>query len=350
MGVTRESGAALPATLFALLAIGVLAASGFLYAFLESRAAENHEASVRAFYVADAGLNRALATATGDSAPRSVTSYDVEGGSARVMSRRILRLDGPWELRLFLSEGTHEPGREGAAHRTVAQLAHAPRPFRPPAALVAADTVHLEGDDRISGTDSSGEVCPNVADHVAGLAIRPGRFLGDTTSLDGNPALIEIAEIEAALLASGLDRRNVLRLEFVEPEWLIVENWPAGPLTGEDGWTATFAGLEPPPITGSVSGAGALVVAGDLEISGELRWEGLILVGGSAEVTGSLDVRGVVVVGLASGAGESAPRASGSVAGPGRIAVRYDGCAAAGAAARLSRGAIRRPGGWHEVY
>lgn len=346
----ERCGAALPATLFALLAIGVLAASGFLFAFLESRAAANHAASVQAFYVAEAGLSRALAATAGDTASRSVTLHQVDGGVARVESRRLIRLDGPRELRVVVSEGTHDPGREGPAQRSVAQVVLAPRPFDPPAALLAADTVRLKAGDRVSGKDPSVGSCPGVPELVAGLAVRPGRFVGDTVSIDGTPALLETAEIEAALRRSGLDARNALRREFIQPEWLIVDRWPGEPLAEGAGSTAAFADAAAPPITGTVAGAGVLVMAGDLTVAGELSWEGLVLVGGSAEVTGRLEVRGMVVVGLGVPEGEAAGRSAGSLTGSGRVIVQYDACAAAGAAARAARGTIRRPGGWYEVF
>jgi hypothetical protein len=166
-------GTALPVALLVLLAASALAASGFLRAFLDSRTTENHAAAVRSFFVAEAGLNQALAAIGTDTAASSTRSYEIEGGTVVVRSRRLLRLDPAREIRLLIAEGAYEPGREGSARRTVGQLVLAPLPFRPTAAFVAADTALLGTAAQISGLDSRGGECSGT-DAVAGLAVPPG--------------------------------------------------------------------------------------------------------------------------------------------------------------------------------
>ena len=139
---------------------------------------------------------------------------------------------------------------------------------------------------------------------------------------------------------------NAGRQEFVEPEHLISASWAPLPPAMTGGWPVTYALASAPPITGTVAGRGTLVVKGDLKVSGELRWQGLVLVAGSISVPGRLDVSGAIAVGLDAAGG--AMGASSDLSGS--VYVRYDGCAVAGAAARLARGPIRRPGGWFEVF
>ena len=338
-------GTALPVVLLVLLAASALAASGFLRAFLDSRSTENYAAAVRSFFVAEAGLNQALATIGTDTAASSTRSYEIEGGTVVVQSRRLLRLDPAREIRLLTAEGAYEPGREGSARRTVAQLVLAPLPFRATAAFVATDTALLGTAAEISGLDSRGGECSGT-DAVAGLAVPPGGFLGDTAALSGRPPLLSLPAIGASLSSSGVDWRNAGRQEFVEPEHLISAAWTPPPAAAPDAWPVTYALPSAPPITGTVTGRGTLIVKGDLTVAGELRWSGLVLVAGSLAVSGRLDVTGAVAVGLDTDGSSIAGRSNLS----GAVDIRYDGCAVAGAAARLARGPLRRPGGWFEVF
>ncbi|MEE8595942.1 MAG: hypothetical protein V3T25_08725 [Gemmatimonadota bacterium] len=338
-------GIALPVVLLVLLAASALAASGFLRAFLDSRTTENHTAAVRSFFVAEAGLNQALATIGTDTAASSTRSYEIEGGTVVVQSRRLLRLDPAREIRLLTAEGVYEPGREGSARRTVGQLVLAPLPFRATAAFVSADTALLGTAAQISGLDSGGGECSGT-DAVAGLAAPPGGFLGDTAALSGRPPLLSLPASGATLSSSEVDWRNASRQEFVEPEHLISTAWSPPPATDPDAWPVTYALPSAPPITETITGRGTLIVKGDLTVVGELRWSGLVLVAGSLAVSGRLDVAGAVAVGLDAAGGAMTGRSNLS----GAVDIRYDGCAVAGAAARLARGPIRRPGGWFEVF
>lgn len=340
----RRRGFALPATLLVLVAASALAASGFFRAFVELRTAENHAAAVRSFFVAEAGLNQALATIEADTAARWTRSWEIEDGMVEVRSRRILRLDPAREIRLLSAEGTYAPGREAAARRTVAQLVLAPTPVQPVAALVAADTARLGPAAEVSGLDRRGGECSGP-DAVAGLALPPGGFLGDAAALSGHPPLLPLPSTRASL-SSGLDWTNARRQEFVEPEALVSTEWSLPPATDPDAWPVTYVLPSAPPITGAVTGRGTLIVAGDLTVAGELRWSGLVLVAGFLDVPGELDLEGAVFVGLDGDTG--APTRGADLSGI--VDIRYDGCAVAGAAARLSRGPIRRPGGWFEVF
>jgi hypothetical protein len=340
-----RKGTALPVVLLVLLAASALAAAGFLRAFLDSRTTENHAAAVRSFYVAEAGLNHALATSGTDTAASSTRSYEIEGGTVVVDSRRLLRLDPAREIRLLTAEGVYEPGREGSAQRTVGQLVLAPLLFRTTAAFVSADTALLGSAAQISGLDSRGGECSGT-NAVAGLAVQPGGFLGDTAALSGRPPLLSLPAIGSPLSSSGVDWRNVSRQEFVEPEYLISAAWLPQPATDPDAWPVTYALPSASPLTGTVTGKGTLIVSGDLVVTGELRWTGLVLVAGSLTVSGQLDVEGAVAVGLDADGGAMTARSNLS----GAVDIRFDGCAVAGAAARLARGPIRRPGGWFEVF
>jgi len=339
-------GTALPATLLALIALAALASAGFLLTFVELRTSENYVGAVRAFYVADAGLNEMLASRPADTAAVGTSTYAVGGGTATVVSQRLLRLDRNRDLRLVTSGGVHGPGREGAARRTVAELVVTSRPFRPLAALVSASPIAVTAPARVSGFDVATAGCGAPApSSVAGLAIAPNAFLGAASALAGTPALWEIPNLAGALAAGGLDWASFSRPSFLEPEEQVTALWPDSVPSNGYG-VAVYASRNAAAIDRSVRGRGVLVVAGDLTVSGELVWEGLVLVGGAVRVTGRIDVRGGLLAGLDALMGASVNTSDLS----GNVRITYDSCAIAGATARLLRGPGTVPGSWFERF
>lgn len=340
-----RSGAALPFTLLLMIAFALLAAAGFLFVFMDLRTAENQASAVRAFYLAEAGLNRHLVESFQDTAGARTNTYDVYGDSVAVTSHRLLRIDPLRELRLIRSRAAHDPVREGPSSRTLARVVISSTPLRPPAAVVSRRVFHLGSQGHISGLGAIAAGCASTPPDVAGAAALPGDFRGDTASLRGAPPLLEPADMDSLLLGSGLDWRNLVRPELVQPDFTVSTTWPSSvpPIAGQ--WPALLAQPTAPAISGAVTGSGALVALGDLMIQGTLRWDGLVLVGGTVSVSGGLDVRGALYIGLAASTGAAGPADL-----RGAVTVDYDGCAVAAAAARLARGSARRPGGWFEVF
>lgn len=341
----EQRGTALPVVLLVLLAASALAASGFLRAFLDALSTESQVTAVRSFLLAEAGLNEALAREGADTTESHARTYEIDGGTVIVRSRRLLRLSPTRDIRLLTAEGIHRPDRQLSARRTTAQLVLAPLPFRATAALVALDTVRLGSDGEISGLDGSGGECSGKKE-IAGLAAPAGGFVGDTSALSGRPPLSSLSMPGAAPSASGVDWTNASSEDFVQPEHLISAAWTSPPAPASDAWPVTIAESSVPTLAESVTGQGTLIVKGDLTIAGALHWTGLVLVAGTLTVPGRLDVAGAVAVGLDSDGAAAAGLSDLS----GSIHIRYDRCAVAGAAARLARGSLRRPGGWFEVF
>lgn len=347
---SSSPGTALLATLLTLIALAALASAGFLLTFVELRTSENYAGAVRAFYVADAGLNEMLASppadTAADTAAVSTSTYAIGGGTATVVSQRLLRLDRNRELRLITSGGVHGPGREGATRRIVAELVVTSRPFRPLAALVSATPIAMASPARVSGFDIATPSCgAAVPSSVAGLAIAPNAFLGAGSALAGAPALWETPELAGALAAGGLDWASFSRPSFLEPEERVTALWPDSVSSNGYG-VAVYASRSVAAIDRSVRGRGVLVVAGDLTVSGELVWEGLVLIGGAVRVTGRIDVQGGLFAGLDALMGASVNTSDLS----GNVRITYDSCAIAGAAARLLRGPGTVPGSWFERF
>ena len=343
---SSSAGTALPVTLLALIALAALASGGFLLTFVELRTSENYAGAVRAFYVADAGLNEMLSSPPADTAAVSTSTYAIGGGTATVVSQRLLRLDRNRELRLVTSGGVHGPGREGATRRTVAELVVTSRPFRPLASLVSASPIAVASPASVSGFDVATPGCAvAVPSSVSGLAVAPDAFLGAGPALAGTPALWEIPDLAGALAAGGLDWASFLKPAYLEPEEQVTALWPDSVPSNGYG-VAVYASRGAAPIDRSVRGRGVLVVAGDLTVSGELVWEGLVLIGGAVRVTGRIDVRGGLLAGLDALMGASVDTSDLS----GNVRISYDSCAIAGAAARLLRGPGTVPGSWFERF
>lgn len=340
----RRRGAALPFTLLLLIALALLSGAGFLLAFLDLRTAENQASSVRAFYVAEAALNRHLAERTADTSDLVQTTYDIDGNLASVVSSRLLRLDGFRQLRLVRAEGVYDPLREGSARRTLARVVLTPVPLRPAAALLSRGEIVLGPLGRVSGLATSG-TCGTAPSSVAGLAVPADGFRGDTAALHGVPPLLATADIDSLALRSGLDWANVRRPEYIRPEIIVTDSWPIQVPPGPGEWPVVYAGAGAPPITSTLEGTGVLVVDGDLVVPGSLRWEGVAVIGGDLTVSGSLDIRGSGYVGLSKSVGFTDSFDLG-----GHVSIRYDACAVAMAAARLAGGRVSRPGSWFEVF
>lgn len=118
-GDKEVGGFALPATLLTMVGLFLFATGVFLSARAELSIARSHEASVRAFYAAEAALATALAE-SGDSLPLART-MEGESSPTTVRVERLLRIDS---LRaLYRLEADARVAAGGSARRMLAILA-----------------------------------------------------------------------------------------------------------------------------------------------------------------------------------------------------------------------------------
>jgi hypothetical protein len=117
----RTSGFALPATLVVIAGLMLLATGAFLSARLELVISRSHEGSVRAFYLAEAGLATALADA---SVPiPGWREFTFVTGSSQVTAVPLIAVDSVTTLYRLESRGMAGGPVFGGAVRTVTVLA-----------------------------------------------------------------------------------------------------------------------------------------------------------------------------------------------------------------------------------
>ena len=335
-------GFALPWTMFVLLLVSLLAASGFLITWLEGQSARAFARATEAFYVAEGGLATALAVAEGPNP--SVPPVGLGGGTATVAFEPLIDLR-PGET-VFRVESRGEIVSGGAAfERSVGQLMWVAGPPRLPGALVLLGGVSgPPPEGTISGLDPLGGACPEQPSPVAGVAYWGGP----------PPAPDSLLTISGSPRTGGFPaacpwrRRRGSAGRSCSPPGVRSPTPPCLPIRGRDRDSAV--GGRPSRIPGSAalgaasSGHGALVVEGDLTLDGGFAWNGLILVGGALLLNGDISVRGTLASGLEGGLGVAADFAGHTVD------LRFDACAVAAAARRLTAPAAAIPGTWYEVW
>ncbi len=117
----RSRGFALPAALVVMAGLFVFATGAFLSARAELSIARSHEASVRAFYAAEAALAMALSESR-DSLPASRT-IAVAGGEVTVLAVRLLQIDSISALYRLQADALVTEGAGGRARRVLETVA-----------------------------------------------------------------------------------------------------------------------------------------------------------------------------------------------------------------------------------
>lgn len=324
-------GFALPATLFVLSILSLLAATGFLVSWLEVRSSAAFGAGTAAFYVADGGLATALAARP----PASPAAIAVGAGVADVRFERLLRPAVGEALYRVVSEGT-VLARGVPVTRGVSRIAWVGDPPRAAAALLVADTLRVfPTTGAVSGLDAGGCGPGSLPGVASWRPFTPGAGL----LVIGAPPVDTLAASRSVAELTGIRWADLFPPDGPTPDAIVPSDpWPAA-------GAPVFVRLDAPATLGPAeSGRGALVAADDLVLADGFRWTGLLLVGGSLTITGDVAVRGAVATGLDPG------RAGMGDLGPGPVAISFDSCAVAGAAARLAPFPAAVPGTWRERW
>ncbi len=335
--LVSEAGQVLPFAMGMLAVLYLIAAGGFLLAWLEGRMSRSHRLSVQAFYLADAALQTYLASPTDPLEPPEYPGPYPEA-LARVAALPVLRLDGQDRLYRVTAEATVHEGPEWAS-RTVASLVLLPGPPDPRGAFVVLGGLEVHGAALVSGIDAAEPPCASPAD-AAGIIVPPEELLLAGGRLEGSPPVREAEDPGAVpglarlawpdpLGASREDgsEREDAREEIPYPVW-VLEADPAQ-LQAVDG------------------GRGVLVAPGDLILGPGFRWEGLILAGGALQAADDVRVEGGAIAGLRALSGQIAPRSS---VGPGAVEVRRHSCHLHEAGRALSPPPAAIPGSWREHF
>ena len=340
-GAAGGAGFALPWTMFVLLMVSLLAAGGFLVTWLEGQSARAFARATQTFFVAEGGLVAALEAARGPNP--ALSPVDLGGGTATVTFEPLIDL-GAGET-LFRVASTGAVVAEGVTfERTVGQVLWVAAPPRMPGAVVLnGGVVGAPPEGTISGLGGLGTACPQQPSPVAGIAYWGGAppTLSPTLEIYGSPAVERLPTTVSVAAETGIRWDELLADWGPRPDATVPPDaWPAAGSGG--GWPSIRI---PGSVTlgGASNGRGALVVEGDLTLGDGFAWRGLILVGGALVLDGNVSIRGTVASGLAGG-GAAADF------GGHTIDARFDPCAVASAAERLTAPAAALPGTWYEEW
>lgn len=331
-------GFALPWTMFALLLVALMAAGGFLITWLDGQSARAFSRATQAFFVAEGGLQAALAEARGPSP--SVDPVTLGGGTATVSFEPLIDLRPGERVFRVTSRGVLASGGV-SFERSVGQLMWVADPPRVPGALVLRGTVVGTPQGTISGL---GSTCPQQPSSVAGVAYwgNPPWVGNPPPTITGSPHEQQMGAGVSVAAATGVRWTELLAGWGPSPDATVPpDSWPSAGTGG--GWPSIRI-----PGSGTLgagsSGRGTLVVESDLTLGDGFAWEGLILVGGALRLSGNVSIRGALASGLAGGTGVAADF------GGHTIDVRFDACAVLSAATRLTPPTAVIPGTWYDSW
>ena len=334
-------GFALPSAMLTLLLVSLMAAGGFLLTWVDGQSARAFARSTEAFYVAESGLATALALA--EAPDPSVPPLSAGGGTATISFEPLMDL-GPTETVYRVESLGQIVAGAATFERSVGQLMWVAGPPRVPGALVlvGGTTSGTGFEGTISGLDPLGGACAPQPSPVAGVAYwgGPPPTPDSLLTIRGSPPERRMSAAVSVAAETGVRWTELLASWGPRPDAIVPPDpWPT---PGADSSYTRMAGSE--TLGAGSSGRGALVVEGDLTLDDGFAWRGLILVGGTLRLNGDVSVRGTVASGLAGGLGVAADF------GGHRLDLRFDACAVAAAAERLTAPAAAIPGTWYEVW
>jgi hypothetical protein len=360
-----QGGFALTVVLLALLALTAMATAGYLRSNTDYRINQNHRASLKAFYVADAARSHYLGR--GKLRTDTVRYYYADGFSD-VWTTPLIQVDDSTALYRLVSSGSHRPPEGGTANRTTGSVVlHKAAGVSVKAAITSPPGLNksgvsgtVDGNDGASTTD-----CPvGATENLAGLEVPPGGFSqnggGSVTSsgkgkgvtspagFTGNPG-IDSTQVATQMLADlGINWPGLLDGSFAQADYTIsadgYPNFSSDVATDE--WPLILVDTGDYAVGPTHSGRGTLVFTGDATISGSFSWKGLILIGGELTSNGNNTVQGSVITGLNMLLGDSPGP---SDLGHGTWQYQYHSCNVLSALKGVGW-PVEEPGTWHEVF
>jgi hypothetical protein len=351
----EERGAALMIVIVALVGLTVLGAAGLTMTTSDIRHSENVEASIEAFYAADAGLFQYFGSkADGTTAD----TFTVGSSTVIVTPTLISNLDGGQPMYRVRSVATHTVAGVSTTRAVNALGVYVPATpggVTVNAALASGTGMLKNGDSgTISGVDqaSAGDpACPDSPGAtVAGLSVPPGGYTqsGGDPVPEGDPDIDESAADGVELLENtGIDWEELSEGDHATYS-VPPDAWPDYDALPSDEWPVIY-------VDGSValdpnhSGRGTIIVTGNLEMQGTFEWDGVLLVGGYMTSNGYQTIEGAVVTGLNILLGENV---ASSDIGNGNKQFLYNSCwlkkAAESWDGSVTEGLALVPGSWSE--
>jgi hypothetical protein len=359
-------GIALPIVLLLTLMLTISVGAGFMLAATEHEVGTDHDAELKAYAVAQEGVERYLTDVTVlPTTFPDVRTIAVTGGTATVTLQRIYApaaadLDTVFAL---MSVGTAtaskltRTSRAGNGQRTISQyLTWQSGTLDADAAFTSLSGLNVKNgtSGTVSGENKPDPVskCAGGGPAIAGLAV-PDAGLdmnGNGTSfIDGNP--------DNAPIFIGTPGATGTAKDSVDVDWSGILNGSLAPdfvldrtggkKTGTWPTAAQFANWPVVMVKGDVTngdnvkgdgGMGVLIVTGNADLS-NIIWHGIVLVGGAITLSGNqANVWGALFSGLNVMLGQTVP--PGDV-GNGKVLVQYNNCDVANALLKF--------GGWRRI-
>lgn len=354
----RRAGFALPMVIMVIgfMTAGVLAA--FARSGSEVQIIDNQRAQLQAFAMAEAGLQRFMATGRLPQTSADTTlTITVSGGTVTITGARMRPPAQPtdtvlWIVRARSSVAGGAVTRPRGA-RTVAQLVR-----RTTGTMqVVSSWSSLSGLDKAgsSGVISGKNACG--ADTLAGVALPTGTYSQSGTGdpIIGKPPVQEMgtpaqmaAEIKIDWVGITTAADPAITPDYIrcvsgsygyDASWAPCTGWPSSTqwdnMYNNNIWpTIVINGTSALPS----NGRGTLIVTGDLTFGGGDTWDGIIMVGGKIVDNGSGNIAGAVVSGLNLKRPDPWPSTVGkSSKANGTKDYTYDSCKVASAAAGQSK-------------
>jgi len=353
-----EKGIALVVAILLLLVVTLIGISGVNLATFDNMIAGNKRASDQAFYVAEAGINEFLGRfrpgATSeitDNFPSSTTwrlrlsttggqganSFGQAPDPAKLQTESSLQtqMDFGVEVRHKLDAAgnvafsgdspiyiarSHGFTADGGYKVIEVEISKRPN-LDPPAALYAENPVNIRGSSTyIEGNDRCGGGInkPGVASTLPVTNSNAVETKGNPTIL-GNPAIkYSIPNLDLAGSIAYLKGFANYTYNYSQNQTLAGQSWgtptfPTGTSVADQTSTPlqysgspnfvyfNMQGNRTIKLTGGTSGAGILLVDGNLELSGGFTWYGIIIVTGALDYTGGgqKNVTGGIIAGEA---------------------------------------------------
>lgn len=301
----KERGSSLVVVLTVVMVCSGIAASVMLPALSRSRKAQADLAEERAFQVAEAGIDWAIAetrkrggalpsTPTETGTPSSLGTFTItytsaqangidddgdsavdEADEANFIALRSVGSSGGADraIQVLLRRAVQMPSLEGAVQINVETPIV---DFRGNAFRISGNEHDLGGNPDLAATPSAGIASPAVPGDI--IAQIPANRHGNITGSGGSPSVEQVPAMDLALLVQ----------QAASAATVVLGPGNHSGTFGTPGAGTTEIVYAPQDITftGGGGGAGVLVVDGDLEINGGFEWVGIVLVRGNVNMRG----------------------------------------------------------------
>lgn len=340
-----EGGFALLAVILALVGLTALATTGFYLSSSDNRVSRNHEASVDAFFVAQAGLNQYV----GENSRGDLTRVYLYGSdSATVTGRALVDLAASGQtVYRVTSVGVHRTGDGSRAVRTVSTtVLRVPSAIKANAAFTAGGGLVVK--NGVSGTISGNDATPGCGQgSKAGIAIpSDGTYDQNGASKlvpQGDPAVDQSRSASELYQSMNMNWDQMLSSgsSYGAPP----DTSFYGSVSASQDWPVVTV-RDNATVDASMSGKGILIVEGNLTMNGAFQWDGIILTGGYLTSDGQQTINGTLITGMNELAGRGNVPSSDVLNG--NKVFQYNSCnvtQALSAFATLSE----EPGSWSET-